>query len=402
MCVSPLIRYRYKYLYKKDDNLIIPIGEGNQFQIKSQKQIEPLFPNFGSFLSYLDTYCDYQFIPCRKCVECKEDYSKQWAIRCYHESVTSVASCFITLTIDDLHANALNDSLAEQYERKGKNTYCSRCIKGNRYYRYPINYTLNKHFLLDWLKKFRDTLYRDKGIKIRYFGCGEYGSENERPHYHLIIFGYDFPDKMNYSLSQSGYPIYFSDELSNLWPYGYATVQDCCFETCFYTAKYCTKKINFFNDEAAHEYYYGRQMEFLVMSKGNCQVNRCDYIDDLISYSRCNDSLSSLRNLTNPFCRNCDKTRGGLGYEWLRRNYNEVIKLGYVVINGVKYPIPDYYKELIKLTSKNDYDILHLKSLEMYDEILNERPLERSLERLKVKECVKKSKIHFYTGNSSI
>jgi len=36
---------------------------------------------------------------------------------------------------------------------------------------------------------------RKKGHKISYYACGEYGSKNYRPHYHLIMFGVSKYDK---------------------------------------------------------------------------------------------------------------------------------------------------------------------------------------------------------------
>lgn len=391
MCTSPLIRYRYKY---RIDNFIIPYTE--TFQLFSQKSLELLFPNFSSFLSYCERYLDYQIVPCRKCDECKAKYAQDWAIRCYHEFLMRESACFVTLTVDDIHATALLDSIRKSY-KKGANTYCNRCIKGSRWFRYPLNYSLNKHFLLDWLKKFRDNLYKNIGVKIRYFGCGEYGDNNERPHYHLIIFGYDFPDKQFFRKSSKNVDLYLSEELSHYWPYGMATIQSVNYKACMYTAKYCTKKLKFDNAESEYEYYYGRQPEFLFMSKGNCQSNRCPYIDEITKERK----LNSLRNLTNEYCKFCDKTRGGLGYDWLLKYHFEVLKLGYILIDGIKYSIPDYYHKILQLTFPEEYANYKLSSLLRADEKFNERPLEGSAERLSAKAKVKRGKIKFYQRNLS-
>jgi len=42
--------------------------------------------------------------------------------------------------------------------------------------------------LTNYLKRLRKALSL-QGRKIRYFACGEYGEKNNRPHYHLIIYG---------------------------------------------------------------------------------------------------------------------------------------------------------------------------------------------------------------------
>lgn len=390
MCTSPMVRYRYKYRVKYP---LIPIPSSeSEYVVTSQKKLESRFDNFGSFLDYCNRYLDYQFIPCRKCDECKAKYAQDWSIRCYHESIVRGCCSFITLTIDSAKCSLFIDKIKNSY-RNGTNTYCKRCIRGNRFFNFPIDYSLNKFLIYDWLKSFRDYLYRTKGITFRYFGCGEYGEQDERPHYHILIFGYDFPDKHFFRNSSKGCKLFLSEELSSQWLYGLCTVQECNFQTCMYTAKYCTKKLKFDDAQSEYEYYYGRTPEFLFMSKGNCQVNRCDYIDDIIK--NCKD-LSCLRDLKNPYCINCDKTRGGLGYDWLLRYYDDVLKLGYIVIDGCKYSIPKYYLEIIKLTNKSYYDKYKLTSYLEREKRLTERPLEHSTERLNVKSKVKRSKVNFY------
>lgn len=384
MCTSPLVRYRLKrYIPPK----LCVIPGSTEFVIRSQKKLELEFKNFGSFISYFDRYMDYQFIPCRKCDECKQKYAQDWSIRCYHEFISRGVASFITLTIDSTIAPDFNNN------PKSVNKYCKRCVNGSRYYKYPIDYSLNKGLIYDWLKKFRDYLYRDKGISIRYFGCGEYGDNNERPHYHILIFGYDFPDKSFYKKSGKGVDLFLSEELSEHWKFGNHTVQQVNFQACMYTAKYCTKKMSYRDEQQEYEHYYGRIPEFLFMSKGNCQSNRCPYIDDIVKNCK---GMKSLRDLTNPYCKNCDKTRGGLGYDWLLKYIYDVKKLGYIVVEGKKYSIPKYYLDIIKLTDKDYYDKYKLTALQKRDETFENDPLEQSTERLNVKKAVKRGKLEFY------
>ena len=37
-------------------------------------------------------------LPCGQCVGCRLEYSRQWAVRCCHESSLHIFNCFITLT----------------------------------------------------------------------------------------------------------------------------------------------------------------------------------------------------------------------------------------------------------------------------------------------------------------
>lgn len=375
MCVEPLVRYRLKRNPK--DSFF---GVSSYFQITSQKKLQALFPSYSAFKEHMDNNFDYQIVPCRRCVECKAQYAQEWSIRCYHESIVRDSSSFITLTIDSSKVHLFFDNMK---------SYCKKCVKGNRYIKYPIDYTLCKGFILDELKKMRDTLYKRYNISIRYFGCGEYGSIDERPHYHILLFGYNFPDKKFFKNSAKGVPIYISEELSSLWKYGLAIVQDVNHRACMYVSKYVSKKIKFNDLQSEFEMYYGREPEFLFMSKGNCQSNRCPYIDDIIKNCK---GLNSLRNLENPYCKHCNKTRGGLGYDWFLKYYKDVLKIGHITIEGVKYPIPKYYLSLLKLTDINQYDKLHINSLDRIDELQEKNFNDYSYERLQVRKKILKRK----------
>lgn len=382
MCTSPMIRYRLK----RGTSVDSLFGVSTSFSIKSLKYLQSFFPSYSAFRSYFDKYMDYQYIKCRKCSECKADYASEWSIRCAHEFQIRKIASFITLTIDSSKANLFNTE-------KNLKKYCKRCVKGNRYIRYPIDYTLCKGMLLDELKRMRDVLYKRYAIKIRYFGCGEYGSNGDRPHYHVIFFGYDFPDKHVIDVSKKGVNIYHSEELQELWKYGLATVQEVNHRACMYTAKYCLKKLKFTDDLSIQEQYYGREQEFLVMSKGSCQSNRCPHIDEIVKNCK---GMKSLRDLNNPYCKNCKYTRGGIGYDWFLKYKDDVLKIGYITLEGIKYPIPKYYLSILKLTDESKYDMYKIKVLNSIDEFDEKHPEERSFERLDVRKKVNKSKLDLY------
>lgn len=157
-------------------------------------------------------------IPCGHCIGCALDRSREWAARCVLESMEYENNCFITLTYDEEHCPS----------------------------------KLKKHDLSAFIKRLRSA---HPDIMIRFFGCGEYGSKNGRPHYHAILFNYDFADKdflMNDGISN----LYTSKELSKLWPYGISSVGDLTFESCAYVARYTSKKVG-----------ESRGDEFLLMSR---------------------------------------------------------------------------------------------------------------------------------------
>lgn len=166
-------------------------------------------------------------IPCGRCMGCRLERSRQWAVRCCHEAKLYKDNCFVTLT------------------------YAPEFL--------PEGGTLVKKHVQDFIKRLRRR-YCDR--KIRVFYCGEYGENLFRPHYHLILFNCAFVDKVR-EFKSGGFWHFSSKELSLLWPYGRTSLTGFSFETAAYVARYCTKKINGVD---AEEHYAGRLPEFSGMS----------------------------------------------------------------------------------------------------------------------------------------
>lgn len=223
---------------------------------------------------------DAQFVqlPCGQCISCRLNHSRQWATRMVHEAHMHERSCFITLTYNDQNL--------------------------------PVGGTLVRKHLTDFFKRLRKAL---GATKIRYFACGEYGSKLSRPHYHAIIFGYDFPEK---SLHQSGkFPLYTSSLLQALWPFGFSTVAAFSFESAAYVARYCVKKIT---GKLAEEHYGQKIPEYCVMSRnpGLGYDFFMKYYEDIVNYDRV---VSRGGNQTMP-PRYYDKLLSGCDLELLQRN----------------------------------------------------------------------------------
>lgn len=84
------------------------------------------------------------------------------------------------------------------------------------------------------LQKFFKRMRKNRAEKFRYYACGEYGNKTNRPHYHFILFvttyGYD------YSLNMCNYHILKS------WGLGLIHVGNVTPASISYVAKYvCTK-----------------------------------------------------------------------------------------------------------------------------------------------------------------
>lgn len=196
------------------------------------------------------------YVPCGRCIGCRLEHSRKWAMRCMMEASMHEDNSFITLTYDEEHL--------------------------------PVGRSLVPRDLQLFLKRLRKAV----DVPIRFFACGEYGELNQRPHYHAIIFGYQFGDREPWIqkplkklkklpsievLSNVNTPdvcessadasvvvsCYWSPLLASLWPYGFSSVGDCTFESAAYVARYCLKKIT---GKKADEYYRGRVPEFVRMS----------------------------------------------------------------------------------------------------------------------------------------
>lgn len=144
-------------------------------------------------------------LPCGRCIGCRLERSRQWAVRMMHEAQLHEENCFLTLTYDDEHL--------------------------------PEHGSLDKEAFPRFMKRLRKT-----GINARYFHCGEYGENTMRPHYHACLFGHAFPDKTKWAV-RNGNPVWRSTTLERLWPYGNSEIGSLTFESAAYVARYVTKKV---------------------------------------------------------------------------------------------------------------------------------------------------------------
>lgn len=143
-------------------------------------------------------------VPCGKCVGCRLEYSRQWAVRILHESKLYDANSFVTLTYADL----------------------------------PPNGSLRPEDFTKFMKRFR-MRFGD----VRYFQCGEYGEQLQRPHHHAILFGRWFDDA-RFLKERDGVKLYRSDALDEVWSHGACSFGEVTFESAAYVARYTVKKLS--------------------------------------------------------------------------------------------------------------------------------------------------------------
>lgn len=186
-----------------------------------------------------------------------------------HESKMHEESVFLTLTYDDAHL--------------------------------PKDLSLSKREVQLFLKKLRA---RIEPTKIRFFLAGEYGEQRQRPHYHAILFGYGFPDKVRIP-SSSEHPLYESELLSSTWGCGLASFGSVSFDSACYVANYALKKITTNAEEEAKR-LAGRAPEFILMSR-----------------------------------------RPGIGRLWLDQFMGDVYPSDEVIVNGKQARPPRYYDKVV-------------------------------------------------------
>lgn len=101
-------------------------------------------------------------VPCGKCPTCRARRASGWSFRLMQEDRIAEIAIFITLTYDNEHIRTT-----------------------------PRNFkTIRKRCLQLYFKRVRK--YTNKGTRVKYYACGEYGSKTNRPHYHAIVFNADY------------------------------------------------------------------------------------------------------------------------------------------------------------------------------------------------------------------
>lgn len=222
---------------------------------------------------------DRILVPCSKCVSCIEAKRSHWTIRLKEELKVSTSALFLTLTYNDENI-VVNDN-----------------DQG----------VLLKRDIQLFLKRLRRKFdYAKKKYKIRYFVIGEYGTQTQRPHYHMILF--------NVPLHQEGYIV-------ASWEKGwihFGTVE-------MASIHYCTGYLLQINEDIEN-----RPKAFALMSKG-------------------------------------------LGKNYLNRMgdyHSETQNFQYTFFDGVKQPLPRYYKD--KIFSSADKERNNLKVQILSDKAEND------------------------------
>lgn len=239
-------------------------------------------------------------------------------MRCVHESKCHDVNSFVTLTYDDDHL----ESPSLEY----------------------------RDFQL-----FMKRLRKSSEGRLRFFACGEYGEENQRPHFHALLFGKTFGAR-----EKIGSNLYRSPELEKVWPHGMSSFGDVTFQSAAYVARYSIKKIN-----------------------GPLAADH---------YKRVHVSTGEIVSVSPEFGHMSLKP--GIGRPWFDKYWKDVYKArDCCIIDGKEYPAPRYYDQLLArlepiLNSDKEFD-RYINSENFKDDC---RP-----DRLAVREVVTKARIAFHS-----
>lgn len=278
---------------------------------------------FKSKEGYYDLPID---LPCQQCEGCHIERSRQWALRCMHEASLYDDNCFLTLTYSPEHL--------------------------------PSHGTLIKKHIQDFMKRLRF----HNPHKIRYYGCGEYGSKGGRAHYHLILFNHNFADKTHHSTSQSN-KLYTSETLNSLWEHkGFCTIGEVTFQSAAYVARYVLKKTS-----TKSERYLDKESGYIKRrSKQPSQLSEF--------------SLMS--------------RRPGIGKPWFDKFKNDIYPDDFIVHDGKKLRPPQYYDRLYSQSNPTQFQqIKNSRINKAKQQTSHTQKLYPGVDRLSVKEVIQKSKL---------
>lgn len=153
------------------------------------------------------------WVPCGKCVNCREAKGSALSIRCVHElQVNQGVGCFGTLT------------------------YRDDCV--------PPDLSAAVPDARAFIKRLDVTLRRKAGRKWRGVMVGEYGGVWGRPHMHFLLFGTDLCESSRRVQNAGGDYRYESPLLDQLWTYGNTDVRPMTPGRATYVGKHCIKNFH--------------------------------------------------------------------------------------------------------------------------------------------------------------
>lgn len=188
----------------------------------------------------------------------------------------------------------------------------------------PEHGSLVKKDLQDFMKRLRFSL---GGKKVRYYACGEYGEKNDRPHYHVLLFGH-MPGSRERLPTRGTHTLWRSGEVAEVWDKGLHGIGEVTMESASYVAGYVMKKAG----------QVGKRKRY-TMEPTTGEVHEIEPEFSTMSRGRGEDR--------------------GLGFSWWRKYGEEVERLESVRVMGREVQPPRYYDQLLR--ERDDAAWQHMK-----------------------------------------
>lgn len=175
--------------------------------------------------------------------------------------------------------------------------------------------------------------------------CGEYGERFGRPHYHALLFNFDFKDKYYWRTTKQKNIIYRSDELEKLWPFGLSDIGTVTSKSASYVAGYIQKKIT---GEAAEGYYL-----------------------------KPNRSTGELVEVIPEY--NGMSLKPGIAKDWYDKYWKDVFPSDSIHMDGKRVIVPKYYLDQLKDSHPWVHEMVKAWRVEDFKEISQEELEKREL-----------------------
>lgn len=235
-------------------------------------------------------------VGCGICRQCKKQRITEWSLRLTHEWNYNKNSMFITLTYTD--------------EKLPTGKYKIDTIKKTEIQKFMKRLRQN-------VRRTDSTMGSSKLRTIKYYGCGEYGEDTQRPHYHMLLYGVSHRNPDDCHLVEKS------------WDNGFVDIGYVSPASIRYSLKYINKQV-----------------------KGPLVYE--DYI---------------CLGIEPPFKLASTK----LGAKWFIANKRYVIDDGYIKHEDKKIPVPRYYRKMLQeQTTKIEFDTFTKNDIRFRKEIQDE------------------------------
>lgn len=265
------------------------------------KRLETPIPDVDVVSGEVRGMINFISLPCGKCPSCIRNRAAGWSFRLMKEIKMSETAYFVTWTY-----NTDSIPINEHGEVTLKSSDIQDSIKRLRYYHSKPEIR-------------RESLRGAKIKDIKYYICGEYGEDGDRPHYHAIIINA------------------FESDIVKAWDKGIVDIDEANLNTVDYVVGYIQKEglekenrdskfslmskkigLSYLTDDVIKTHRNNPELSYLVSERGN-KVKMPRYYKDKIYVNQYKDNLRDY--VYKETVKREDKERAE--YEKVGKNYDK-------------------------------------------------------------------------------